>query len=328
MPAMLRAGRALAIAEIAELTGATVPSGAPAGRRVCNIAALDAAGPEDISFLADANCLGELAATHAGACLLPARLAASVPAGVVALAVAEPYRAFVTVARALFPDALRSVSIFDGPGQAAAQIHSSARIEAGVTIDPLATVGPRAEIGAGSVIATGAVIGPDVCLGRQCAVGSGASILNTLIGDRVVVHPGARIGQDGFGHLADRAGNRKIPHTRRVIIQDDAEIGANTAIDRGSIRDTVVGEGTKIDNLVQIAHNVVIGRHCLIGAQSGIGGNVTVGDFVMIGGQAGITENIAVGDGAVLAWHSRVRSDIPSGARFGDAAAEPHGGEQ
>ncbi len=157
-------------------------------------------------------------------------------------------------------------------------------------IDPLAVIGPRAEIGAGTLIAAGAALGPDVCIGRHCAIGAGATIMNALIGDRVIIHPGARLGQDGFGYLRDAQGYRKIPQTRRVIIQDDVEIGANATIDRGSIRDTVIGEGTKIDNLVQIAHNVRVGRHCLIAAQTGIAGGVTVGDFVTMGGQVGVAE--------------------------------------
>jgi UDP-3-O-[3-hydroxymyristoyl] glucosamine N-acyltransferase len=195
-------------------------------------------------------------------------------------------------------------------------VHASARLEAGVTIDPLAVIGPRAEIGAGTVIAAGAGVGPDVRIGRQCAVGAGATILHALIGDRVIVRSGARIGQDGFGYLSGPRGHEKIPQSRRVIIQDDAEIGANSTIDRGSVRDTVIGEGTKIDNLVQIAHNVSIGRHCLIAAQTGIAGNVTVGDFVAIGGQAAVAGDVAIGEGAVVAGRSRIISDVPGGAHF------------
>ena len=178
-------------------------------------------------------------------------------------------------------------------------MHASARIEAGVTIDPLAVIGPGAEIGAGTLIAAGAVIGPGVAIGRDCAIGAGATVLCALIGDRVIIHPGARIGQDGFGYLPSPKGHQKIPQTRRVIIQDDVEIGANTTIDRGGTRDTVIGEGTKIDNLVQIGHNVSIGRHCVIVSQTGISGSVEVGDFVMLGGQVGIGDHLTIGSGAM-----------------------------
>ncbi len=245
------------------------------------------------------------------------RFADAAPSGLVVLLTDEPYRAFVTVARALFPSALSPSSIFEAAGRSGnAQVHSSARLESGVAIDPLAVIGPRAEIGAGTVIAAGAGVGPDVRIGRRCSVGAGATILNAFIGDRVVVHPGARIGQDGFGYLSGPGGHEKVPQTGRVIIQDDAEIGANTTIDRGSIRDTIIGEGSKIDNLVQIAHNVRIGRHCLIAAQTGIAGNVAVGDFVTIGRQAAVVGDIAIGEGAVIAERSRVISDVPGTARF------------
>lgn len=326
-PVLPRGSCELTIGEIATLTCSKLLPGRPADRRINNIAALDTADAADIAFLENEKYLPELAATHAGACFMAPHFAASAPRGLAVLLNEEPYRAFVAVARTLFPGNMRLSSLFETSGRAAgAHVHASAQIEAGVSVDPLAIIGPRAEVGAGTVLAAGAALGPDVCIGRQCAIGAGATILHAMIGDRVIIRPGTRIGQDGFGYLSDPRGHRRIPQARRVIIQDDVEIGANVTVDRGSIRDTVIGEGTKIDNLVQIAHNVIIGRHCLIAAQAGIGGNVAVGDFVMIGGQAGIIENVAIGDGAVLAWHSLVRSDIPSGARFGYASTEPHGG--
>src|SRR5260370_868817 len=196
---------------------------------------------------------------------------------------AEPYRAFVTVARALFPTALRPSSLFGAEGVApGATVHPTARVENGVSIDPGVVVGAGAEIGAGTVIAANAVIGPGVRIGRNCAIGAGASIMHALIGDRVIIHPGCPIGQDGFGFLPDKAGPIKIPQTRRVIIQDSVEIGANTTIDRGASRDTVIGEGTKIDNLAQIAHNCWIERHCFILSQPCISATVEIGDYAML----------------------------------------------
>jgi UDP-3-O-[3-hydroxymyristoyl] glucosamine N-acyltransferase len=192
-----------------------------------------------------------------------------------------------------------------------------------VTIDPLAIVGPGAEIGAGTLIAAGAVIGPGVRIGRDCAIGAGATVLCALIGDRVIIHPGARIGQDGFGYLPTPGGHQKIPQARRVIIQDDVEIGANTTVDRGSTRDTVIGEGTKIDNLVQIAHNVSIGRHCLIAGQTGISGSSQVGDFVMMGGQVGLADNVSIGAGAMLGAKAGLMSDVPAGGKWLGSPAEP-----
>jgi UDP-3-O-[3-hydroxymyristoyl] glucosamine N-acyltransferase len=314
----------MTIGEIAALTGAEPQQGAASERRIANIAPLDSAGLSDISFLDHAKYLDQFARTRAGACLVASRFAADAPAGLVVLCTAEPYRAFVAVARALFPQALRPSSLFAASGlSAGALVHPTARLEGGVTVDPAAVIGPRAEIGAGTVIAAAAVIGPEVRIGRGCSIGAGATIAHALIGDRVIVHPGVRIGQDGFGYVPSPKGHTKIPQVGRAIIQDDVEIGANSTIDRGSTRDTVIGEGTKIDNLVQIAHNVSIGRHCLIASQSGISGSVKVEDFVIMGGQVGIADHLTIGAGAMIAARSGIMSDIPPGGRWGGAPAQP-----
>jgi UDP-3-O-[3-hydroxymyristoyl] glucosamine N-acyltransferase len=324
MPDFFPTKRELTIEEIVTLTGAKPQPSVALGGRISDIAPLDRARQSDITFLDNAKYLDTLAVTRAGACLLAPRFAARAPNSLAVLVTAEPYRAFVAVARALFPTALRPSSLFGTSGRSAdARVHASARIEAGVIIDPLAVIGPGAEIGAGTLIAPGAVIGPGVAIGRDCAIGAGATVLHALIGDRVIIHAGARIGQDGFGYLPSPRGHQKIPQTRRVIIQDDVEIGANTTIDRGSTRDTVIGEGTKIDNLVQIAHNVSIGRHCLIAGQTGISGSSQVGDFVMMGGQVGLADHVTVGSGAMLGAQSGYMSDVPAGARWIGSPAQP-----
>jgi UDP-3-O-[3-hydroxymyristoyl] glucosamine N-acyltransferase len=173
------------------------------------------------------------------------------------------------------------------------------------------------------VIAATAVIGPGVCIGRECTIGAGVTVMHALIGDRVIIHPGTRIGQDGFGYLPSPKGHQKIPQTKRVIIQDDVEIGANCTIDRGGTRDTVIGEGTKIDNLVQIGHNCSIGRHCLIVSQVGISGSVTVGDFAVLAGQVGVGDHLTIGAGAVLGARAGVMSNVPAAARWAGFPAEP-----
>jgi UDP-3-O-[3-hydroxymyristoyl] glucosamine N-acyltransferase len=324
MPDFFKPGCELTIADIAKLVSAEVRAGDPLDRLISNIAPLDSAGMSDVSFLDSPKYLDALAVTRAGACLLAPRFEAAAPRSVVALITPAPYRGFVAIARALFPAALRPSSLFGATGRAhGAQVHASARLEAGVTVEPLAVVGPHAEIGAGSLIGPGAVIGPGVCIGRDCAIGAGATVIHALIGDRVIIHAGVRIGQDGFGYLPSPRGHQKIPQTRRVIIQDDVEIGANSTIDRGATRDTVIGEGTKIDNLVQIGHNCSIGRHCLIASQAGISGSVTIGDFVMLGGQVGISDHVTISAGVMLAAQSGVMSDIPPGARWGGCPAEP-----
>jgi len=327
MPDFVTPNCELTTGEIAALTGAKLRDGDPPDRRIRNIAPLDSAAACDLTFLDNSKYLAELTGTRAGACLISPRFAASAPRRIVVLETMQPYAAFVSVTRKLFDAMLRPASLFGGGASeasaASAQVHPTARLEAGVTIDPLAVIGPRAAIGAGTLIGPGAVIGPDVCIGRDCAVSAHATVLHALIGDRVIIHPGVRIGQDGFGFLPTPQGHQKIPQTRRVIIQDDVEIGANTTIDRGATRDTVIGEGTKIDNLVQIGHNCAIGRHCLIVSQVGISGSVTVGDFTVLAGQVGVADHITIGAGAVLGAKAGVMSNVPAGARWGGFPAEP-----
>jgi UDP-3-O-[3-hydroxymyristoyl] glucosamine N-acyltransferase len=323
MPEFLPNAHGLTIAEIVALTGVEPGSGVSLDRRIMDIAPLDTARASDVSFMDNMKYLGALATTRAGACLLTPRFASKAPDGLAVLITPEPYRAFVTTARALFPDLLRPSSLFGTTGRSSeARIHPSARLEAGVTVDPLAVIGPDAEIGAGTLVAAGAAVGPSVAIGRDCVIGAGATVVHALIGDRVIIHPGARIGQDGFGFLPSLHGHIKVPQSRRVIIQDDVEIGANTTVDRGSTRDTVIGEGTKIDNLVQIAHNVTIGRHCLIAGQAGISGSVVLGDFVMLGGQVGIADHVSVGSRAQLGAQSGTMHDVPERALWVGSPAQ------
>jgi UDP-3-O-[3-hydroxymyristoyl] glucosamine N-acyltransferase len=316
--------RHLTVGEIAQLTGSEAGKGAPLDRPISNIAPLDRAGPGDLTFFDNAKYLDQLPSTRAGACLTTARFASQTPPQTAILLAREPYRAFVSVLHALFAEALRPSSLFEAKGTAPGSlVHTSARLENGVTVDPGAVIGPRAEIGAGTVIAANAVIGPQVCIGRDCMIGAGASILHSLIGDRVIVHPGCRIGQDGFGYVVEGSAHRKVPQVGRVIIQDDVEIGAGTAIDRGGIRDTVIGEGSKIDNLVQIGHNVRIGRHCVLVAQTGISGSVTLEDFVVLGARVGVNNHVRIGEAAQIAATSIVHGDVPAGARWGGIPAKP-----
>jgi UDP-3-O-[3-hydroxymyristoyl] glucosamine N-acyltransferase len=310
--------------EIAALTRAEPHGEARLDRRVTHIAPLDRARPTDLTFIDNAKFLPQLESTQAGICLSGRRFVDRIPSHVMVLVAREPYRAFVTAARALFPDALRPSSLSDAAGvHASASAHPTARFESGVVLDPGARIGPRVEIGSGTIVGANAVIGPDVRIGRNCAIGAGATVFHALIGDRVVLHPGVHVGQDGFGYVPGKAGHLKVPQVGRVIIQDDVEIGAGTTIDRGAARDTVIGEGTKIDNLVQIGHNVTIGRHCLIAGQCGISGSCTLGDYVMMGGQVGLADHLTIGEGAKLAAQSGVMHDMPAGARWMGSPAKP-----
>jgi len=314
----------LTVAEIATLVKAEPAPGARLDRRITNIAPIDQASPSDLTFYDKSKFSDALAATEAGACLIGERLAGQAPEHLTVLCVRDPYRAFVAVAGALFPGALRPSSLFEATGiSAGAMVHPTARLENGVTIDPGAVIGPRAEIGAGTIIAPTAVIGPDVRIGRDCAIGPGAAIVHALLGDRVIIHAGCKIGQDGFGYVPGPKGLNKVPQIGRVIVQDDVEVGAGTTVDRGGARDTVIGEGTKIDNLVQIGHNASIGRHCIIVGQVGLSGSVTVGDFVQFGGQSGASDHVTIGERARIAARGVVLSDVPAGESWGGFPAVP-----
>ena len=309
--------------EIAALTGAKLASQPSHSRRIVNVAPLDRAAPCDLTFFDNKKFGAAAAATHAGACLTTVALAKELPARVAVLTVKDPYRAFVVAARELFPQALRPSSLAEPGAIVGAHVDKSARIEDSVTIEPGAVVGARVEVGSGTVIGANAVIGAEVRIGRDCSIGAGATITNTLMGDKVIVHPGCKIGQDGFGFVMGARGHVKVPQVGRVIIQDDVEIGAGTTVDRGAIRDTVIGEGTKIDNLVQVGHNVSIGRHCVVVAQSGISGSSILEDFVVLGARVGLNNNVTIGEGAQIAAISVVHGDVPPGARWGGTPAKP-----
>lgn len=323
-PHFFKATAGLTVAEIAALTQATLRDGAEAGRTIFNVAPLDRAGPRDLTFFEKGQYADAAAKTRAGACLVSAPLLGRVPAHVAALQVRDPFRAYVAVSRALFPNALRPSSLFEGQGASpSAFIHPSARLEEDVAVDPGVVIGPRAEIGSGTVIGANAAIGAGVRIGRDCNIGPQCSLTHALLGDRVIIHAGCQIGQDGFGYAMSPAGHVKIPQVGRVIIQDGVEIGAGTMIDRGAIRDTVIGEGTKIDNLCQIGHNVSIGRHCVIVAHAAIGGTVTIADYVALGGRITIAPQSVIGEGAQLAATSGVHGTVPAGARWAGSPAKP-----
>jgi UDP-3-O-[3-hydroxymyristoyl] glucosamine N-acyltransferase len=314
----------LTVREIAALTGAAPREGARLDGMVSGISSLERARPPDLVFVDSPKFLDQLAATRGGVCLTTERFSERAPASLTVLHTAAPFRDFVAVACKLYPQSLRPRSLFETEGVAAgASVHPTAQIEDGVTIDPGAVIGPRAAIGAGTVIGATAVIGPDVQIGRDGAVGPGVSVVHTLIGDGVILHGGCRIGQDGYRYHPGAKGHVKVPQLGRVIIQDNVEIGANTTIDRGGIGDTVIGEGTKIDNLVQIGHNCVIGRHCIIVAGCGLSGSVMLGDFAILGGQVGIADHLTIGEGAVIGAKSGLMHDVPAGERWFGYPAMP-----
>ena len=313
----------LTVAQIVSLTGAKPRDATQLTHLIRDVAPPELAGPNDLTFIESNKYADALATTRAGACLMPERFENRAPDHLIVLRTPEPYRAFVAVHSELYPQSLRPASLFEAvdiaPG---ATIHHSARLESEIVIDPGVVIGPRAEIGSGTIIAANAVIGPDVTIGRGCVIGAGVSIMHALTGDRVVIHPGCRIGQDGFGYITG-AKPVKVPQTGRVIIQNDVEIGAGTTIDRGGIRDTVIGEASKIDNQCQIGHNVVLGRHCVVVAQSGLSGSVTLEDYAVLGGSVGLAPHVTIGRGAQVAARSGVMNDVPPGEIWGGYPATP-----
>ena len=256
--------------------------------------------------------------------MLSPRFADRLPAHVVGLLSNEPYRDFARAAALLVPAGVALRGICLSPGiHPVASIDPLAVLEDGVTVEPGAVIGPHAAIGAGTTVCAGAIIAHHVQIGRGSYVGARAVVQHALIGNRVILHPGVSIGQDGFGFAMGPSGHLKVPQLGRVIIQDDVEIGAGTCVDRGTTRDTIIGEGTKIDNLVQIGHNVEIGRHCILVGHVGIAGSTVLEDFVAIGGQAGVAGHIRIGMGAQIAAASNVKDSVPAGARWAGTPAKP-----
>ena len=314
----------LILRQVAEMAQATLPDGIDGEFLLRGVAPLESAGPNDLAYMDNAAYVGALAATRAGACLVTPRFAAKVPASTVAIVTPLAYRVFAQVLARLFPTAMRPESSFAATGVSPGSfVHPSARLEHGVRVDPGAVIGPYAEIGAGTLVGAHSVVGPHVKIGRDCSIGPHVTVSHAFLGNRVILHPGVRIGQDGFGFAMGPQGHLKVPQVGRVIIQDDVEIGSNTTVDRGASRDTVIGEGTKIDNLVQIAHNVVIGRHCVIVSQVGIAGSTTLEDYVALGGQVAVKGHVRIGMGAQIAATSGVNGDVPPGARWGGTPARP-----
>lgn len=311
------AGR-LTLARVAEIAGAAMPAGADPARPFDDVAGLADAGPAHVSFLDNRRYLGDLAASNAGAVLIHPALAARAPATCLALAVRGPYAAYARVAAAFHPAPEFAAGIHP-----TAFVDPAAELGAGVSIGPNAVVMARAKVGAACRIGPNATIGEAVELGEGTVVGANASVSHAVVGRRVAIYPGARIGQDGFGFAIEPGGFVKVPQLGIVRIGDDCEIGANTCVDRGSASDTVIGAGTWIDNLVQIGHNVKIGKGCVIVANVGISGSAELGDQVMVGGQAGIAGHLKIGAGARIAAQAGVHRDIEEGGAVGGSPAVP-----
>ncbi|TAN76979.1 MAG: UDP-3-O-(3-hydroxymyristoyl)glucosamine N-acyltransferase [Magnetospirillum sp.] len=303
---------------LAAIAGAEIAPGTDPSLVISDVAPLDAAGPGQIAFLDNRKYIAAFAATRASACIVHPDLANRAPMGMALLLSRDPYRAYAMVAQAFHP--VSTPTPWIAP---TAWVDPLAVVEEGVRVEPGAVIGANARIGAGSCIRANAVIGEGVELGEGCVVGAGATVSHALIGKRVTIYPGARIGQDGFGFAMGPKGHLKVPQLGRVIIGDDCEIGANTTIDRGSGPDTIIGPGCWIDNLVQIGHNVQLGRGCVLVAQVGISGSTRLGDFVAAGGQAGFAGHLSIGSGARIGAQGGVIRDVGPGESVGGTPAVP-----
>jgi UDP-3-O-[3-hydroxymyristoyl] glucosamine N-acyltransferase len=305
--------RALAAAAAAELAAPDA-----AERLISGVAPLQSAGPEDVSFLDNRRYAVMLEATQAGAVIVHPDFLGRVPASAAALVTAEPYAGWARVSALFHPQA-----------DAKAGIHPSAIVDPRARIDPAAEIGAGAVIGAGAAIGAGSIIGPlavvgeGVVIGKNCRIHAQVTLSHAVLGDHVVIFPGARIGQDGFGFAITRTGFVAVPQLGRVVIGDGAEIGANCTIDRGSAQDTVIGESVHIDNLVQIGHNVNIGKATVIVAQAGVSGSTNIGAQVMIAAQAGLTGHLDIGDNARIGAQAGVMADVAAGSEVLGAPAQP-----
>ncbi len=313
-PRFYAASGPLPLSAVAAAAGSPPPA---EERLLRGVAPLQTAGPAEVSFLDNPRYLPALVATHAGAVVLRPELAARVPAGTTAIPVPEPYQSWARVA-----------ALFHPPPPPRPGIHRTAVIGEDAVVDPSAEIGPLvvigagAEIGPGCRIGPGAVIGPGVVLAAECRIGAHASLSHALLGERVTINPGVRIGQDGFGFAVTELGFLSVPQLGRVVIEHDVEIGANCTIDRGSVQDTLIGAGSRLDNLVQIGHNVRIGRLCVIVSQVGVSGSTVIEDFVMIGGQAGLIGHLHIGKKARIGAQAGVMADVSAGADVVGSPAE------
>ncbi len=314
----------LSLGVIAAHTGCTLDDPGDSDRTITSIGPIENSPPNSLSFLDNEKYVSALKDTKADVLICAKKYVDRVPKGIAVLVSPLPYRSFAQALALMFPGALRPASITGEEGvSAGAFVHRDARIETGAVIEFGATIGADAVVGSGSLIGPGAIVGPGVQVGRNTTICSGASVICALIGNNVIVHPGVRIGQDGFGFAMGMGGHLKVAQVGRVVIQDNVEVGANTTIDRGLNRDTVIGEGTKIDNQVVIGHNVVIGCHCVLVAQVGLAGSATLGDYVVLGARVGVIGHINVGNGAQIAGNSTVADNVPPGAIWGGTPARP-----
>jgi UDP-3-O-[3-hydroxymyristoyl] glucosamine N-acyltransferase len=290
----------MTVGEIARLVGGKTEG--EDSREIRGVGGLETAGPDDLTFAEGERAVAAAAASRAGCILVPEGAAI---AGRTTIAVPRPKLAFIQVAEALLPPPVQPPGVHP-----TAIIAREACIATDASVGPYAVVERGATVGAGTRIGAGTFIGEGAIIGEDCTIFPRVTIYaGARIGSRVILHSGVVVGSDGFGFVFADGRHQKFPQIGQVLIEDDVEIGSNSTVDRGSLGATVIGQGTKIDNLVQIAHNVRIGRHCIVAAQTGISGSVEIGNYVVLGGQVGVADHVRIEDHVVVG----AQAGIPTG---------------
>lgn len=303
---------------LAAVADAACGQAPPRRLMLAGIAPLQTATADQVSFLDNRKYVDALATTQAGAVIIHPDMADRVPPSAVPIQCSEPYLAWARVAALFYPVPPAKPGIHPG-----AIVADDASVDPTAEIGPMAIIGSSVRIGPRCRIGPLAVIGDGVIMGRDCRIGAQVTLSHALLGDRVCLFPGVRVGQDGFGFAIGPDGFVSVPQIGRVVLEDDVEVGANSTIDRGSMHDTVIGAGTRIDNLVMIAHNVRMGRACVIVAQAGISGSTVLGDQVVLAGQAGLTGHLTIGSGVRIGAQAGVMADVPAGTEVVGSPAQP-----
>ena len=297
----------LSLEKIASIAQAEIKGPADKDRLFEDVASLKDGNEKTVGFLLSKKYWNDFLDSKTGLCIISADLADKVPEDRLVLLAKEPYRSYGLVARAFYPRKTVPETVI----ATGAVVDETAVLGAGCRIDANAVIGQNVVLGKNCHVCPNAVVGDGVVMGDDCTVGPNASVTHCLAGSKVYIYAGARIGQDGFGFHMSAQGHTKIPQLGRVIIGNDVEIGANTCVDRGALDDTIIGDGSRLDNLIQIGHNVQTGKCCVLVAQSGVAGSTHLGDLVVMGGQAGSAGHITIGSGAQIAGQSGVMRDVP-----------------
>lgn len=306
------------LSDLAQIGGAYLHDNADPHLMIADIAPLDQAGEGALSFLDNIRYKQTFAQTKASACIVSPKLADLAPDGCHLLLSDKPYKSYALIAQSFYPETLPAAKISKH-----AIIGDDVVIGNGCVIEAGAVIGENVVIGEGTWIESNVVIGRSVVIGDKCRIGANATVSHAIIGNHTRIYPGARIGQDGFGFAIDPAGHVKVPQLGRVLIGDHVEIGANSCIDRGAGPDTIIGDGTWIDNLVQIGHNVKTGRGCVLVGQCGIAGSTVLEDFVVVAAQGGVAGHLTIGRGARIGAQSGVMKDIPAGEEHFGIPSQP-----